>query len=60
VISSALAALALYGAPNARKYRSHSTVRILPEMTFKFSSSVRRHCAHYRQNKSNLDTIALE
>jgi hypothetical protein len=47
VITSALAALALFGAQNARNYRSYSTMRILPEMTI--SSSIRRHCAHYRQ-----------
>ncbi len=33
MIVSALASLALFGAPNARNYRSHSTMGILPEMT---------------------------
>jgi hypothetical protein len=60
VILSALASLALFGAPNARNYLSHSTMSILPEMTI--SCSIRGHCAQYRQIQiqMNLDTIAFE
>jgi hypothetical protein len=57
VISSVLSRK-LFGAPNARNYRSHSTMHILPEMTI--SCSVQRHCAQYCQIKFNLDTLDFE